>query len=80
MKGPRSFRGAFATIAVSGGLLLAGCGEEDAVNEAQDEIQRQAEDLTQGIPDEAQDIQQQAEDAAQGVQDQIDDLTNDGGN
>ena len=80
MKRSQQLHGALAAFAVAGALSAAGCGEEDAVNEAQDEIQRQAEDFTQGIPDEARDVQQQAEDAADQVQDQIDDLTNDGGN
>ena len=65
---------------MAGALSATGCGEEDAVNEAQEEIQRQAEDFTQGIPDEAQDVQQQAEDAANQVQDQIDDITGGAGN
>ena len=59
---------------MAGALSATGCGEEDAVNEAQDEIQRQAEDLTQGIPDEAQDVQDQVDDAANQVQEQIDAL------
>jgi hypothetical protein len=65
---------------VAGALSAAGCGEEDVINEAQDEVQRQAEDITQGIPDEARDAREQVEGAAQDVQDQIDDLTNGGGN
>ena len=76
---PKRFRALLAAFALGTAVIFGACGEEDAVNEAQDEIQRQAEDFTQGIPEEAQDVQQQAEDAAQDVQDQIDDLTNDGG-
>ena len=69
------FPGVLAALAVAGAVFLGGCGEEDAVNEAQDEIERQAEDLTQGIPDDARDVQQQVDDATDQVQDQIDDIT-----
>jgi hypothetical protein len=79
MTGAKRLRGALAAIALAGALVLGGCGEDD-INNAQDDIQREAEDFTQGIPEDARDVQQQAEDAAQDVQDQIDDLTNDGGN
>ena len=78
IKRAQQLHGALTAFAVAGALSAAGCGEEDAVNQAQDEIQREAEDFTQGIPDDARDVQQQAEDAAQDVQDQIDDLTNEG--
>ena len=71
------FRGALAAAGICGAVILGGCGEDD-VNDARDDIQRQAEDFTQGIPQEAQDAQQQAEDAAQEIQDQIDAL--EGGN
>ena len=70
-------RALLAAFAVTGAVILGGCGEED-VNNARDDVQRQAEDFTQGIPGQAEDVQQQAEDAAQDVQDQIDAL--DGGN
>ena len=77
MSNGRKSLGALAAFAVGGALLLGACGEDD-VNDARDDIQREAEDFTQGIPQEAQDAQQQAEDAAQDLQDQIDAL--DGGN
>ena len=63
---------------MAGALSAAGCGDD--VNDAQDEIQRQAEDFTQGIPQEARDAQQQAEDAADQIQQQIDELENSAGN
>ena len=51
MKRSSGRHGALAAFAVAGALSAAGCGEEDAVNEAQDEIQRQdARTFTQGIP------------------------------
>lgn len=77
MNDGRIFRGVLAALAVCGAVILGGCGE-DNVNDARDDIQRQAEDFTQGIPDQAQDAQEQAEGAAQDVQDQIDAL--EGGN
>ena len=79
MNATKRSRAGLAAIALAGALILGGCGEED-VEGARDDIQREAEDFTQGIPEDARDVQQQAEDAAQDVQDQIDDLTNDGGN
>jgi flagellar hook-basal body complex protein FliE len=63
---------------VAGALSATGCGDD--VNDAQDEVQRQAEDFTQGIPQEARDARRQAEEAAGQIQQQIDDLTNGAGN
>lgn len=73
MTSARQIRGVLAALGVGGALILGGCGEDD-LNDARDDVERQAEDFTQGIPDQAEDVQQQAEDAAQDVQDQIDAL------
>lgn len=72
-------RAILAVFAVTGAVLIGGCGEEDAdnaINGAQDQIQREAEELTDGLPDQARDARQQAEDAAAQAQQQIEDLTN----
>ncbi len=68
-----------AVCAVTGSVLVGGCGEEDAdnaINGAQDQLQREAEELTDGLPDQARDAREQAEEAADRARQQIDDLTN----
>lgn len=79
MKARMKWRAAPAVIAATAALGAAGCGDEspsDVVESAQDEIQQEAERLTDELPDQARDAREQAENAAAEAQERLDDITN----
>jgi hypothetical protein len=72
----KQLKHALAALGVTAAVLLGGCGDDNAVDSAQEDIQQQAEDFTQGLPDQASDAREQAQDAADQLQDQLDSITN----